>query len=60
MTINNYDAIIIGGGHNNLTPSLSPKRRGECAAQKQSPRFSQGLMVIDLRNRLDSDFFQDG
>lgn len=41
---NHYDTIIIGAGHNDLTPSPSPKGDGNLLLQKQSPRFvNEGL-----------------
>jgi thioredoxin reductase len=44
MTSNHYDHIIIGAGHNDLTASISPKRRGE----QKAPVFHTGLVVTDL------------
>ena len=43
MTNNQYDYIIIGAGHHDLTPNPSPKRRGE-SSRKTKPRFiNEGL-----------------
>ena len=38
-----YD-IIIGAGQKDLTPSPSPKRRGESVAQKQSPQDRKSVV----------------
>lgn len=42
MTQNQYDYIIIGAGHNDLTPSLSPTGDGN-----KKPHFSRGLVVTN-------------
>lgn len=43
MAANQYDVIIIGARHNDLTPNPSPTGEGN-----KKPPFSQGLVVIDL------------
>ena len=46
MTNNHYDTII-GAGQKDLTPSPSPKRRGESLRKNKALVFQRGLIVID-------------